>query len=94
MQEYVPEKIPSCNVCGKELWFNRVMADGKEEWACPNRWVGPDLLKLKPRDPEWEKHTVIVRPPRQPDLKGLTNWPETTSVKEYMERALPGLIRK
>jgi len=94
MEEYVPEKTPICKACGKKLWYDHTLTDGKEEWVCPNRWIGPNLLKWKPRDPEWEKHTAAVRPPKQQDLESLSNSPESLSVKAYLELALPGVIRK
>ena len=93
MKKLIPEEAPTCNVCGKPLWYDRTLEDGNEEWVCPNRWTGPDLLKWKPKDPEWEKHAVVIRTPKQKSLENTVNSPETLRVNEYLEQVLPSLSK-
>jgi len=93
MTKAVTENIPSCEVCGKKLWYNYTLKDGTEEWVCPHRWTGPDLLKLKPKAPDWEKHTAVIRPYQLKDVEAMSNWPETLRVKDYLQKGLPSLFK-
>jgi hypothetical protein len=93
MKGFLEEETLTCEVCGRELWYDHTMKDGNEQWVCPRRWIGPDLLKRKPKDPEGKTHTATVRPPQQKDLVSLTNSPGSLHVREYLERAIPAAFK-
>jgi hypothetical protein len=88
------KETPVCDVCGRSLWYNETLKDGNEEWVCPVRWTGPNLLKRKPNDPEWANHTTTVRPPDQKSIESLVSHPETLRVRDYLQKGLPAIFRR
>ena len=94
MNLYTDKETPICDICRRKLWYNETLKDGNEEWVCPVRWTGPNLLGWKRRDPDWERHTTVVRPPGRKSVENLSNDPETLPVRDYLKQGLPALFRR